>query len=142
MALLDMRKWALYTARPLTCVLALGAAAANAEMVNGAQIPDGAQKVGENRYRAPQSFDETVTYYKSVYGVGAYPRRLIVNQPGVKAVHISNPSGKNFEGLNIYEANEEVRIYIVPTASVAAAAKKKTPDVKAPKAAPKKPKRR
>jgi Na+-transporting NADH:ubiquinone oxidoreductase subunit NqrC len=30
-------------------------------------------------------------------------------------VHIANPSGKGqWEGLNIYEANDEVRIYVVP----------------------------
>ena len=44
-----------------------------------------------------------------------YPRKSIVNQPGVKAVHIANPSGKGaWEGLNVYEANDEVRIYVVP----------------------------
>ena len=77
-------------------------------------MPDGAQKVGENRYRAPHDFEETLKYYRTVYPVQAYPRKSIVNQPGVKAVHIVNPSGKNFEGLNIYEANDEVRIYVVP----------------------------
>ena len=37
----------------------------------------------------------------------------------MKAVHIVNPSGKKFEGLNIYEANDEVRIYIVPLQATA-----------------------
>lgn len=113
-----------YKARPFgAAVVALWAVAAGAETINGAQLPDGVQKVGENRYRAPRDFDGTMTYYRSVYPVSAYPRKSIVNQPGVKAVHIVNPSGKNFEGLNIYEANDEVRIYIVPVQSSAKSAK-------------------
>ena len=133
MARLDRQRRAFYTARPLrlwgAVLVGLWTAAAGAEVVGGAQIPDGAQKVGENRYRAPDTFDKTLEYYRAVYGVSDYPRRQIVNQPGVKAVHISNPSGKNFEGLNIYEANEEVRIYIVP---LTASAKVKKPAPKAP----------
>lgn len=134
MARLDRGTRAFYTARPLrwwgAVLVGLWAAAAGAEVVGGVQLPDGVQKVGENRYRAPDTFDKTLEYYRAVYGVSGYPRRQIVNQPGVKAVHISNPSGRNFEGLNIYEANEEVRIYIVPLTSVKG---KKAP---APKAAP------
>ncbi len=87
-----------------------------AETVHGAHLPDGAQKVAENRYRVAQDFDTTMKHYKAVYSPSNYPRTMIVNQPGVKAVHIANPSGKGFEGLNIYQANEEVRIYIVPIA--------------------------
>lgn len=112
---LDTLKRHFYKARPLgTVLLALWATGAGAEVVSGAQLPDGSQKVGENRYRAPKDFEGTLDYYKNVYSTSSYPRRQIVNQPGVKAVHISNPSGKNFAGLNIYEANDEVRIYIVP----------------------------
>jgi hypothetical protein len=114
-----------YKARPLGAVLvALWVSVAGAEVVSGAQLPDGSQKVGENRYRAPRDFEGTLDYYKSVYSTSNYPRRQIVNQPGVKAVHIVNPSGKNFAGLNIYEANDEVRIYIVPTQQAARPAKK------------------
>jgi hypothetical protein len=70
--------------------------------------------VGENRYRPKEDFEGTLKYYKTIYPPAHYPRKQIANQPGIKAVHISNPSGKNFEGLNIYVANDEVRIYIVP----------------------------
>jgi hypothetical protein len=100
---------------------------AGAETVSGAQLPDGASKVGENRYRAPRDFETTLTYYKSVYPPSAFPRKSVVNQPGVKAVHIVNPSGKNFEGLNIYEANDEVRIYVVPVQTAAAKPSKPEP---------------
>jgi hypothetical protein len=129
---LDSRKGLFYKARPLgAVVLALWTVVAAAETVSGAQLPDGSQKVGENRYRAPGNFDKTLEYYKTVYPASAYPRRAIVNQPGVKAVHISNPSGKNFEGLNIYETNDEVRLYVVPLKSTPGASKPvKKPEVK------------
>ena len=114
-----------YKARPLGAALfTLWATVAGAEVVSGAQLPDGSQKVGENRYRAPRDFEATLDYYRSVYSTSNYPRRQIVNQPGVKAVHITNPSGKNFAGLNIYEANDEVRIYIVPSQQAARPVKK------------------
>jgi hypothetical protein len=95
-----------------------------AETVHGAHLPDGAQKVAENRYRVEQDFDTTIKHYKAVYTPANYPRTMIVNQPGIKAVHIANPSGKGFEGLNIYQANEEVRIYIVPVAETKSKKKK------------------
>jgi len=117
---LDRLQRAFYKARRFAAVAAaVVGLTAQAEVVGGVQLPDGSQRVGENRYRAPQDFEETVKYYRAVYSVGSYPRRSIVNQPGVKAVHISNPSGRNFAGLNIYEANDEVRIYIVPLESAA-----------------------
>ena len=116
MRALDSLQGLLYKARPFGAVVAaLWMSGAAADVINGAQLPDGVQKVGENRYRAPGNFDRTMDYYKSTYPASAYPRRMIVNQPGVKAVHIVNPSGKKFEGLNIYEANDEVRIYVVPS---------------------------
>lgn len=130
---LDTLRRLFYKPRPLGAVaLGLWAMAAGAEAVGGAQLPDGSQRVGEDRYRAPRDYDETLKYYKAVYPPNAYPRRPIINQPGVKAVHIANPSGKNFEGLNIYEANDEVRIYIVRAQSAAAPPKpsKKAPEGK------------
>jgi hypothetical protein len=110
------RLWAhLHKARPLWIAgVLLVVPVAWGEVVGGVQLPSGAQRVGENRYRSPDDFEETLKYYKTVYPAERYPRKPIVNQPGVKAVHIQNPSGKNFEGLNIYEAHEgEVRIFIV-----------------------------
>ena len=81
----------------------------------GAQLPDGARKVAEHRFRSSTDFEGTLKYYKNVYPVSTHPRKSVVNQPGVKAVHIPNTSGKGaWEGLNIYEANDEVRIYVVP----------------------------
>ncbi len=106
----------LYKTRPfwLAGLLLLAPAAARSELVHGAQIPDGAQKVGENRYRPKEDWEALIKYYKSVYPTSTHPRKQIANQPGIKAIHIANPSGKNFEGLNLYATNDDVRIYIVP----------------------------
>lgn len=112
---LDTLKRSFYKPRPLWLagLLWMVPVGAGAEVVGGVQMPDGVRKVGENRYRAPGDFEATLKYYRTVYPPDRFPRRSIVNQPGVKAFHIRNPSGKNFEGLNIYESNDEVRIFIV-----------------------------
>ena len=96
-----------------------------AETVDGVQLPDKASKVGERRYRVPQDWESTLKYFKTVYPTATYLRRSIVNQPGVRAVHITNPGGKGWEGLNVYEANDEVRVYVVPPEGVSAKAPKK-----------------
>ncbi|MHB8873802.1 MAG: hypothetical protein ACYC8T_08970 [Myxococcaceae bacterium] len=108
-----------YKTRPLWLVgaLLLASPAMAMEVEGGARVPDSAQKVAERRYRTRQDFDETIDkFYKKEYPASAYPRKSIVNQPGIKAIHIVNPSGKGWEGLNIYLANDEVRIYVVPGA--------------------------
>ena len=80
----------------------------------GAVLPDGAEKVAENRYRIPKTWDETIRFYRQTYPP-RYTRRPIADQPGVKAVHIDNPDAKPgaWEGLNIYEAKGEVRIFVL-----------------------------
>jgi hypothetical protein len=94
------------------CLTTSWALAADGDL--GAKLPDGAKKVGEHRYRAPSNYEQTMKHYKSVYGP-TYPRKNIINQPGIKAVHIVNPSSKgDWAGINIYESNDEVRIYVVP----------------------------
>src|ERR1700743_1423920 len=109
--LLDTPRAHLYKTRPLWVAALLFSAAAQGEMVNGAQLPESAQKVGENRYRTSEDFKAVITYYTSVYPPNAYPRKPIIHQPGIQAIHIVNPTGKSFEGLNIYEANDEGRIF-------------------------------
>jgi hypothetical protein len=114
--------------RGLAVAAVVVAGAARADLVSGVQLPDGAVKVGENRYRVKEDFEGILKYYRSVYPVAAFPRRQIVNQPGVKAVHITNPIGKSFEGLNIYLSNDEVRIYVIPPADAQKPGKKKGGD--------------
>jgi hypothetical protein len=104
-------------------VLAPGAAWA--EVFDGVQFPDRTTKVGERRYRVPQDWENTLKYFKTAYPSAQYPRHMIVNQPGVKALHLTNPDGHGgWTGLNIYEANDEVRVFIVPPDGVAKPAKK------------------
>jgi hypothetical protein len=112
--LLDTLRCHFYKSRPLWVAggLLVGAAA-GAEVVSGVQLPDGSQKVGELRYRVPGNYEKTLDYFKLVYPRDRFPRQQIINQPGVKALHIANPGGKLFEGINIYEANEEVRVFII-----------------------------
>lgn len=82
--------------------------------VAGAALPEGAEKVAENRFRVSRSWDETIRFYRQSYPP-RYTRRAIVDQPGIKAVHIDNPDAKpgSWEGLNIYEAKGEVRIFVL-----------------------------
>jgi hypothetical protein len=98
---------------------------ARAEVFDGVQFPDRTTKVGERRYRVPQDWEATMKYFKTAYPSTQYPRRMIVNQPGVKAVHLANPEGHGgWVGLNIYEANDEVRVFIVPPDGVSKPPKK------------------
>jgi hypothetical protein len=82
--------------------------------VAGALLPDGAEKVAENRYRLPKSWDETIRFYRQNYPP-RYTRRAVADQPGIKAVHIDNPDAKpgTWDGLNIYETKGEVRIFVL-----------------------------
>jgi hypothetical protein len=99
--------------------------AARTEVLDGVQFPDRTTKVGERRYRVPQDWENTLKYFKTAYPSTQFPRRMIVNQPGVKALHLANPEGHGgWVGLNIYEANDEVRVYVVPPDGVAKPAKK------------------
>jgi hypothetical protein len=49
-----------------------------------------------------------------VYPPASHRWKAVVDQPGVKALHIELNGARGVEGLNIYEANDEVRIYVVP----------------------------
>ena len=101
--------------RALLALLLLATPALAAETELGAMLPEGSRKVAEHRYKSSTDFEGTMKFYKNTYPASQYPRRAIVNQPGVKALHIPNTSGRGgWEGLNIYEANDEVRIYVVP----------------------------
>lgn len=102
--------------RAVVMLLLSWSSLALAESDLGATLPEYARQVGEHRYKAPQDWEGTLKFYKKVYAPSTW--RNVINQPGVKAIHIPNPSGKGeWLGLNIYEANEEIRIYVVPNAS-------------------------
>jgi hypothetical protein len=117
------RRWLVSAA----ALAALGAVAPSAwaEVQEGAQLPENSRKVGEHRYRSPLSYEDTKKYYKFAYPEATFQRRTIADQPGVRAFHIALPPGKGLEGLNIYESNEEVRVFVVPETVVAKPVKKK-----------------
>ena len=98
----------------LAAVLLAVPGLAPAEKVAGAVLPDEAQKVSENRYRVPKSYEETLKFFRTVYGP-RYARRPIADTPSVKAVHIVNPDAKpgQWEGLNVYEWKNEVRVFVL-----------------------------
>lgn len=84
------------------------------DTVAGATLPDDAVKVGDNRYRVNRSYEDTLKFYRQVYGP-KYRRRPIADLSSVKAVHIENPEAKlgRWEGLNIYELKGETRVFVL-----------------------------
>jgi hypothetical protein len=99
----------------LVAVLWAVPALAQAERVAGALLPDEARPVESHRYRVEKTYDETLKFFRSVYPPAKFPRRPIVNQPGIKAVHIANPEAKpgGWEGLNVYELKGETRVFVL-----------------------------
>jgi hypothetical protein len=86
-----------------------------ADKVAGAILPDEAEKIGENRYRVPKSYEDTLKFFRTVYGPSKYTRRTIAATAAVKAVHIANPEAKpgQWEGLNVYELKNETRVFVL-----------------------------
>jgi hypothetical protein len=84
------------------------------EKAAGAVLPDEAVKIGENRFRAPKGYQETVRFYRGVYPP-RFTRRPIADTPTVKGVHIENPDAKpgQWEGLNVYELKNETRVFVL-----------------------------
>ena len=103
-----------YKAALAAVFLSLPGLALAAEKAGGAIVPDDSVRIGENRFRSPRSYEETVKFYRGVYGP-RYTRRPIADMPGVKAVHIENPDAKpgQWEGLNVYELKSEARIFVL-----------------------------
>jgi len=93
----------------------LANAPARAERVAGALLPDEARAIEPNRYRIEKSYEDTLKFFKTVYPLARYPRRIIVNQPGLKAVHIDNPDARpnSWDGLNVYEFGGETRVFVL-----------------------------
>lgn len=99
----------------LIAVLAVVPVVALAEVkVAGAILPDGAEKVAENRYRVPKTYEETLKFFRQTYGA-RYTRRTVTDQLSVKAMHLENPDAKpgQWEGLNVYELKGEVRVFVL-----------------------------
>jgi hypothetical protein len=99
----------------LTAAVLLTAFSAGAQagmVVRGAVLPAGSVQIAEDRYKSPRNYVDTLSFYSKVYR--DKPRKTIVNQPGIRAVHIVNDGSGDWEGLNVYELDGETRIFIVP----------------------------
>jgi hypothetical protein len=98
-------------------LLALPGTALAEKRIAGAVLPEEAEKIGENRFRVPKTYDETVKFFRAVYPPARYARRPIADTPTVKAVHIENPDAKpgQWDGLNVYELRNEneTRIFVL-----------------------------
>jgi hypothetical protein len=119
-----------YKSRPLALLLA-GALLAPAvawgasRFAHGLILPQGAQEVGENRYRVPDAYEDTLKFFDKTYrGIA---RKDIVDQPGIRAVHYESDNPRSgYEGFNVYEnEKKEVRIFVIPRPASARPAAKK-----------------
>jgi len=111
-----MRPLPRYKAAALAAaLLALPGLARAEKKVAGAILPDEAEKIGENRFRVAKSYEETLKFFRQLYGPGKYARRPIADTQTVKAMHIENPEAKpgQWEGLNVYELRNETRIFVL-----------------------------
>jgi len=96
-------------------VLAVALPAADSHIE--APIPSFAAPMQEQgRYESHQTFDQTIEHYKWVFrSSGGVRWRNVVNLPQVRAKHIQSTRPKTkWQGINIYEWNGHVRIFVVP----------------------------
>lgn len=95
--------------------LAVPAHAAGEFKARGFTLPSGAVRVDDDRYRLPQNWEEGQRWYRSVYPPAKFPRRLLANQGGVRAIHLANPKATDeWEGVNFYEVGKgEVRVFVL-----------------------------
>lgn len=98
----------------LALCFALPAAAAEGFKARGFVLPDGAVKIDDDRYRLQQPWLDAVKFYRRAYPPGKYPRHSLHSQTQIRAVHIENPGGSDWEGANLYEVSRgEVRVFIL-----------------------------
>ena len=98
----------------LALLLATPALGAEGFKARGFILPDGAVKIEDDRYRLQQPWDEAVRFYRRAYPPGKYPRKTLRSQTPIRAMNIQNPSGVEWEGVNLYEASRgEVRVFIL-----------------------------
>ncbi|MCC6807949.1 MAG: hypothetical protein IT381_11035 [Deltaproteobacteria bacterium] len=111
-----------------TFSLLLLGAESEGERVYGAPIVPNARKIEDARYVSPRNYDDTIEFYEKLYkGSGAIRFRAIINAPSVKAVHLQNlkPTPGNWVGINIYEINNQTRLFVVRGDGAKAEPKKK-----------------
>lgn len=76
------------------------------------------------RYKSLHTYDETLDFYRRIFNqTGGVRWRNIANSPSIKAKHVESLRKKTrWEGINIYEKQGEVRIFVIPRGSSAGAA--------------------
>jgi hypothetical protein len=67
------------------------------------------------RYRTYRTFEETLDFYeRSFKKTGGIRWRSIINLPGIRARHIEClRSDSTWEGINVYEHNGKVHIFVI-----------------------------
>ncbi len=72
------------------------------------------------RYESPRTYDDTLQYYKWHFkSRGGVRWRNVVNLPHIRAKHIQSVRPRTkWQGINIYERNGRVRLFIVPRVPV------------------------
>ena len=90
------------------------ARAAGEFKAHGFILPSGSVKLDDDRYRLPMGWDDVQRFYRNTYPAAKYARHTLRNQAGVRALHIINPKGDDWTGVNMYEAARgEVRVYVL-----------------------------
>ncbi|HXN56653.1 MAG TPA: hypothetical protein VN874_10315 [Myxococcales bacterium] len=82
---------------------------------HGFMLPGGSVKIDEDRFRLPQSWEESLKFYKTAYPPQKFPRHALHSQSGVRALHIDNPhpAEDEWQGVNLYENKGEVRVFVL-----------------------------
>jgi len=97
--------------------LLLTLAAQDADHYLGAPLLPGAHAEDEvGRYKAGRNYEDTVEFYERLFkGNTKYRWKKIINQPAVKATHLSNtlPKVGEWSGMNIYEISGTTHLYVL-----------------------------
>ena len=82
----------------------------------GAPVIPYAKEIHEGRYETKMDFISAKKWFQKQFrGMSNITLKKLVNQPGVKAIHFKNSNSKNkWEGINLYQINRVVRLYIIP----------------------------
>ena len=78
-------------------------------------VPGAVALEERGRYRSARTFQETLDFYRRLFNqTGGVRWRNVVNLPGIKAKHVDSLRNRTrWEGINIYEKQGEVRVYVI-----------------------------
>ena len=79
------------------------------------------------RYHVGRSYEEVLDFYRRTFkSVGGVRWRAIISQPGLRAKHVESLNKRTrWEGINIYERQSEVKVYVIPRSEPAPGASKR-----------------